>query len=99
MRHSSLTLKLGSLDFPDQIYNWIINYYRDRGHITRFAEKVSGVAFINASVIQGSVIDPASFLVEASDLNSVYNFNKLVKYVDDSCLLVDSSHLNTATRE
>lgn len=38
-----------------------------------------------------------SFIVGASDLHPMYNFNIMVKYADDSYLLVGSTHVRTAT--
>ena len=45
---------------------------------------------INASVVQGSALGPAAFIITASDLHPVYAHNKLVKYADDMYLLVGS---------
>ena len=43
---------------------------------------------------------PPSFIVEASDLQPVYNvYTALMKYADDSYLLVGSNNISTATDE
>src|SRR6218665_2022724 len=42
IRHSTLAIKLARVDIPDSIFNWIINYLQDRGHMTRFAGRLSG---------------------------------------------------------
>ena len=54
---------------------------------------------INATAIQGSVMGPPSFIVEASDLHPIYLVNALMKYADDSYLLIRSSNISTATEE
>lgn len=58
VRHSTQAEKLSKLNVPDSVYNWLINYFKDRGHVTKYADKTSGMAFIDASVIQGSVLGP-----------------------------------------
>jgi len=99
VRHPSLLSKLGVMDLPDHIYNWMVNYFEHRGHITRHQGKESSFAEINASVVQGSVVGPASFVVGASNLHTLYSSNMLMKYADDSYLLVGSNHIATASEE
>ena len=99
VRHSSLADKLGRLHIPDHIFNWLMEYFKDRGHITRFANVLSRVAHINASVVQGSVVGPFSYIAGISDLHPIHCFNIQVKYADDSYLLVGSSQLHTALEE
>src|SRR6218665_3226961 len=79
--------------------DWVVNYFNQRGHITSHRGIMSSLAMINASVIQGSVLGPPSFIAEASDLHPLYTFNALMKYADDSYLLVGSRHISTATEE
>src|SRR6218665_1323397 len=43
-RHPSLLSKMGVMDLQDYIYNWIINYFEHRGHITRQQGKESSFA-------------------------------------------------------
>lgn len=78
---------LGTLDLPDHIYNWFINFQ------DRFSGVLSQVAFVNAGVEHGLFVGPASFVVGASDLHPSF-FYPIVKYADDSYLLVGSSHLD-----
>src|SRR6218665_142552 len=66
VRHSTLMQKMDILDLPDNIYNWIANYFKQRGHLTKIYDTISAIAFINASIIQGSVIGPPSYVVAAS---------------------------------
>jgi len=60
VRHSTLMQKMAVIDLPDNIYNWIANYFEQRGHVTKIHDIISAIAFINASIIQGSVIGPPS---------------------------------------
>ena len=46
---------------------------------------------ISASIIQGSAIGPASYVVDASDLQAVTDGNALCKYADDTYLIIPAS--------
>ena len=83
----------------DAVYNWLISYFRGRGHVTSYGGDVSEVACITASIVQGSVLGPVSYVVGASDLHPRHKFNILVKFADDTYLLVGSSHLGTVREE
>jgi len=45
---------------------------------------MSKLAHINASIVQGSVIDPASYAVEASDLHPPNPCSVMSKFADDT---------------
>ena len=59
------------------------------------------MALINnkTSVIQGSAIDPASFVVTASDLQPIHVGNVLVKFADDTYIIVPAVNSDTSTSE
>ena len=57
VRHHTLSQKLASLNIPDEIYNWLVTFLNGHSHVTRYAGRTSSIAYINASVVQGSVID------------------------------------------
>ena len=69
---------------PDNIYNWIESFLRDHSHCNKFGNEVSEFRKIKASIIQGSGIGPASYVVTASDLHTVTRGNLIDKYADDS---------------
>ena len=54
---------------------------------------------ITPSVIQGSAIGPASFLVNAADLTPVTAGNSLAKYADDTYLIVPAINIDSRTLE
>ena len=60
--------------------------------VTLIALKSAGLPLLclpfTASVIQGSAIGPASFVVNAADLTPVTTENSLAKYADDTYLIV-----------
>src|SRR6218665_3141324 len=85
--HHMLSHKLLQLDMPDHVYNWLVDYFQDRGHSTHFADAASLIAWIDASIILGSGIGPPSHVVEASDLHPRHNQNAMTKFADDTYLL------------
>jgi len=99
VRHSTLLQKIALLDLPDFVYNWLVDFFEGRSHCTAHNDLVSEVAHILASIIQGSVIGPASYVVNASDLRTVKPENDLVKYADDTDLIVAEEHVETRFEE
>ena len=92
VRHSTLLKKCADLPIHDFVHNWILNFLGNRQHRTKFGDMVSTLLFINASIVQGSVIGPFAYVINASDLRALYALNK---YADDSYLIMLSinSHL------
>ena len=87
------------LQIPDNIYNWIEGFFRDHSHCTRFGSDVSGFQKILASIIQGSAIGPASYVVTAADLHAVTPGNAMIKYADDTYLVVPASNAASCPSE
>ena len=54
---------------------------------------------ILASIIQGSGIGPASYVVTASDLHAVTPGNNMVKYADDTYLVVPAANVQSCAAE
>ena len=50
-------------------------------------------------IIQGSVMGPASYVITASDLHTVTPGNAMVKYADDTYLIVPASNAQSAADE
>jgi len=90
VRHSTLARKLSLLNIPDAIYNFIC-FLEDRSHVTRYAGWTSEIAHINASIVQGSGFGPSTFDVVASDLHPLHQTNSIVKYADDTYVIVPAS--------
>jgi len=99
VRHSTLLEKLAKLDLPDEAYNWMKDFFDDHSHCTRFAGAISPLIEISTSVIQGSAIGPASYIVNASDLCSIGAENKLFKFADDTYLLIPGGNSHTCVTE
>jgi len=99
IQHQAVASKLATLDVPDSIYNWIINYLENRSHITYYNGKYSEHNDINASIVQGSALGPYLFNLNSCELQSKYNHNKYFKYADDAYLVVPSSNGHTLRDE
>ena len=99
VRHSTLLEKMALLNLPDQIYNWFVSYYSGHSHCTSFCGAVSELADITARIIQGSGGGPASYAMNASDLKTVHSGNELVKFADDTDLVVAASNAHTSIEE
>jgi hypothetical protein len=99
VRHSTLALKLSDLDIQDFVYNWLLIFFKDRGHVTKFQGVLSSLRTINASIVQGSGIGPSSYIVNATDLQPIHPENHIVKYADDTYLLIGSSMRGTVSQE
>ena len=54
---------------------------------------------ITASIIQGSGIGPASYVVTAADLKVINAGNKLVKFADDTYVIIPAVNIHTRAAE
>ena len=99
VRHSAVLDKFSQLNIPDHIYNWIEAFFRHHSHCTKFGDEVSGFRDIQASIIQGSAIGPAAYVVTASDLRPLHRDNSMHKYADDTYLVVPASNSQTCAAE
>jgi Reverse transcriptase (RNA-dependent DNA polymerase) len=99
VRHSAVLDKFSSLHNPDFIYNWIESFFRGHSHCTKFGFESSVFHDINASIIQGSSIGPASYVVTASDLFPVTQSNSMTKFTDDTYLVVPATNQPSCASE
>ena len=77
----------------------MVDFFEHRKHRVVFNEELSEFLEILASIIQGSGIGPASYVVNAGDLQTKNPQNKLVKFADDTYLIVPSSMQETRIEE
>jgi len=85
------------LHIPDAIYNWLVDFFTDRGHCTTFHGITSQVLDISASIIQGSAVGPVSYVISASDLSTVTKGNSMHEYADDTYIVIPAR--NARSRE
>src|SRR6218665_4109751 len=89
----SLTFQTTSINY------WLMDYFKGRGQLTTAGDVSSLIAWINASIIQGSGVGPPSYVVEASDLHPRTSQNAITKFPDDTYLLVGSTSIGTINEE
>ena len=99
VRHSTLMEKIAMLQLPDWVYNWMVDFFEHRTYRVVYNEEWSAFLEILASIIQGSGIGPASYVVNAGDLRTKNPQNKLVKFADDTYLIVPPSMEETRIEE
>jgi hypothetical protein len=87
------------LDIPDEVYNGMQDFFEGHSHCTKFEGMESLFLGIRASVFQGSAIGPASYVVTAADLRTVHDTNRLLKYADDTYLIVPAVMSQTVEQE
>jgi hypothetical protein len=87
------------MDMPDNIHNWMANFFNGHSHATKFGDITSVFRNITASVIQGCGIGPASYVVNAADLITLLANNILLKYADDTYLIVPAVNLASCAAE
>ena len=86
--HVVLMSKLVQLNLPSFVINWICSFLDGRGQQCKVNGKLSMVASIGRSIVQGSGIGPTLYIVMKSDLHALSHLNDMCKYADDTTLLV-----------
>ena len=77
VRHHTLIDKMAQLDLPDHVHNWLVHFFEAHSHQTKYQDEISVMKTISASIIQGSAIGPASYVVNSSDLNVISEGNAM----------------------
>jgi len=79
--HRTLLDKMTLLDLPNEVYNWIVDYFSGHMHCTKYGGVTSAMRAITASIVRwsGSGIGPASHVVTAAALQTVNPANLMVK--------------------
>jgi len=75
------------------------SFFTDRGHCTKSGSGLSVIAEISASVVQGSGLGPASNVVTAGDMQPCHDGNVIIKYADDTYLIVPAVNSDTSIGE
>jgi len=79
---------MAQLDLPGTVFSCLVDYFRGHEHCTHFKGMTSAMFPITVSVVQGSAVGPASYVVNAADLTvTVSSTNQLAKYADDDTYL------------
>ena len=64
-----------------------------------FNGEESSTTAITASIIQGSGIGPAAYAVISADLKPMHSGNSMVKFADDTYIVIPSANVGTRTQE
>jgi len=102
VRHSTLLHKMASLNLPaDAVYNWLVDFLLDveRSHCTMFQGSTSEQLDISASIIQGSAIGPASYVINAADFSTVTAGSFMFKYADDTYIVIPTTNVSSRSAE
>ena len=99
VRQSILLQKIAMLDIPDSVYNWLVDFFSDRRHCTRYKGSTSTMIDITASIIQGSAVGPVSYVTNAADLNTLISSNYIYKYADDTYIVIPASNAQSRAAE
>jgi len=86
--HTTLMFKLAELQLRGNIYNWIGSFLSVRQQVCRFNGTVSKLESFNLGFVQGLGLGLTLFLVFASRFECIVCNNELIKFADDSTLLV-----------
>ena len=54
----------------------------------KFGNQTSALREITTSIVQGSAIGPASYVVTSCDLTTTTAGNRVCKYADDTCVII-----------
>jgi hypothetical protein len=99
VKHSTLLDKLAQLDMPEHVYNWLVDFFSGHSHCTIYRGQKSTLQQITASVIQGSGVGPAVYVVNAADLAAVTAGNVMVKFADDTYIVIPAANVDSRQTE
>lgn len=98
INHEILFAKLRTLSIPQLIKQWIMNFLTGRTQAVVTEGTTSNWLPISRSIVQGSGLGPMLFVVYALDLKPISEHNRIIKYADDTTLLVaEKSSVDVAT--
>ncbi len=95
--HELLLKKLNFFGITGKIWEWFQSYLKGRAQKVEINGKLSNLADITISVLQGSILGPILFLCFINDLPSISKLFLLLFADDTSCLSADSNLQNLIT--
>jgi hypothetical protein len=88
--HSTLLEQMAQLDIPDNVYNWLVDFFSRHSHCTENHYRTSNVKEVTASIIQGWLLTPRhSQLIQATSGDD--EGNHLIKYADDTYHIIPAT--------
>src|SRR6218665_374479 len=87
------------MNIPDEICNWLVTFLNGRSHVTRYAGRKHPVSpILMPAWFRALSLAPLPMTL-ASDLHPLSLQNIILKYADDTYLLVPSSNRHTVPSE
>jgi len=83
--HSTVIHKMASMNIAVDVYNYQVD----------LSEQLD----VSASIMQGSAIGPASYVVSAEDLTTVIVGNLMFKYADDTYIIIPAVNADSSLAE
>ena len=84
---------------PANVHNWLIDFFSGHIHCTVYRRPMSTLKSITASIIQGSGIRPASYVINAGDLEVRTLGYELCKFAYDTCLIILAVNADSRSAE
>ena len=91
--HGSMIAKLESFGIIGIANEWIANYLFNRNLLVYYNRTISAPQPLYCGVLQGSIIGPLLFLLHFNDVTTVIYHAKIIKYADDTVLLVSHNNI------
>ena len=88
VNHEILLTELSDLGLNNSIFSWIANFLTGRFLSVKIGDVKSAFLLITRSIVHGSGLGPYLFILLARRLKSLSLMNHLVKYVDETTLVV-----------
>jgi hypothetical protein len=99
VRHSTLLEKFAQLDIPDNVYNWLADFFSGHSHCTLHHGQTLTLKSITASIIQGCGIEPAAYVANVVDLKLVTPGNQLIEFADNTYLVLPATNVDLWSTE
>ena len=90
---------IANLAIPDNTYNWLVQFFQGHSHCTKFGNQTSALREITASIVQGSAIGPASYVVTSCDLTAITAGNRVCNYADDTYVIIPACNSHSRLAE
>ena len=88
LSHSRLLSKLTTYGIMDSSLTWFTNYLFERQQFVNYDGVISEKQFQTVGVPQGTILGPLLFLMYYNDLTDCLLHSHVVKYADDTCIIL-----------
>jgi Reverse transcriptase (RNA-dependent DNA polymerase) len=99
VRHATLVDNVATLQLPDNVCNWLGDFFTQRTNCTAYGGEKSSNLEITVNIVQGSAVGPAAYEVTAADLQTVTPGNAMCKYAYDTYVIIPASNVDSRESE